>query len=77
MVFMKKKFNITGTCFPHLHFMADISSKLQQTMHMVEEGDYFVINRPRQYGKTTILDSLHKQLLINPEYVPLAEQICY
>lgn len=47
----KKKFNITGTCYPHLHYMLDNRSKLDEIQAMVEEGAYFVINRPRQYGK--------------------------
>jgi len=52
---MTKRFNVTGLCFPEQHYMADISKKLDKTMQMVEQGDYFVINRPRQYGKTTLL----------------------
>jgi hypothetical protein len=52
---MSKKFNITGKCHPNRHYMADTSQKLAQTFTMVENGDYFIINRPRQYGKTTML----------------------
>ncbi len=52
---MKKSFNITGVCFPHIHYVADTSEKLRQIMEMVQRGDYFVINRPRQYGKSTML----------------------
>ena len=46
---MQKKFNITGLCFSNQHYMADVSKKLQKTLEMVEDGDYFIINRPRQY----------------------------
>jgi hypothetical protein len=55
---MSKKFNITGNCHASRHYMADVSKKLEQTFRMVEEGDYFIINRPRQYGKTTTLFSI-------------------
>lgn len=59
---MHKEFNITGTCFPELHYMADISQKFSQTMKMVQQGKYFVINRPRQYGKTTMLEAVARAL---------------
>jgi hypothetical protein len=52
---MPKKFNITGLCLPAKHYMADISEKLAQVLALVEEGEYFAISRPRQYGKTTML----------------------
>ena len=50
---MQKKFNITGICIPEKHYMVNISNKIEQILPMVEEGEYFVINKPRQYGKTT------------------------
>jgi AAA-like domain/PD-(D/E)XK nuclease superfamily len=52
---MARKFNVTGNCFAHWHFMADVSQKLAATFQLVESGEYFIINRPRQYGKTTTL----------------------
>jgi hypothetical protein len=52
---MKKRFNVTGVCFPEQHYMADTSAKFARILDMVEEGLYFTINRPRQYGKTTML----------------------
>ena len=42
--------------------MADVSKKLEQTLKMVERGDYFIINRPRQYGKTTTLYAISERL---------------
>ena len=66
---MKKRFNITGLCFPDEHYMADVSKKLDQTFEMVEYGDYFVINRPRQYGKTTTLYTLADMLTQTGEYI--------
>lgn len=59
---MKKKFNTTGVCIPHLHYMVDITDKLNKIKEMVYDGDYFVINRPRQYGKTTTMYMLEQEL---------------
>ncbi len=67
---MAKKFNITGKCYPERHYMADVSGKLRKIMAMVEEGDYFIINRPRQYGKTTTLSLLNKLLQQKEGYLP-------
>ncbi|MDZ7879925.1 MAG: AAA family ATPase [Saprospiraceae bacterium] len=66
---MKKRFNITGLCFPQKHYMADVSQKLEETYTMVEEGEYFIINRPRQYGKTTSLYSLSDMLRKSGNYI--------
>lgn len=66
---MQKEFNITGLCRPAKHYMADISGKLAQVYRLVEKGAYFVINRPRQYGKTTMLYSIADLLQKNKEYL--------
>ena len=50
-----RKFNVTGTCVPTLHYMVDTTNKLQQIKKMVDDREYFTINRGRQYGKTTTL----------------------
>jgi Predicted AAA-ATPase len=68
---MAKQFFITGRCFPKLHYMADVSKKLEKILHMVESEDYFIINRPRQYGKTTTLYSLAEMLRKKGDYVVL------
>ena len=51
--------------------MADTSAKLAAIMRLVEDGSYFVINRPRQYGKTTTLFLLERQLRQNSDYLPI------
>ena len=53
-----KEFNITGTCFPNRHYMVDISNRVAKIKRMVDKGQYFCINRGRQYGKTTTLNAL-------------------
>jgi hypothetical protein len=57
-----KEFNDTGLCVPHLHYMADRTVKLKELVKLSEKGKYFTINRPRQYGKTTFLYLLEKEL---------------
>ena len=59
---MGKRFNVTGRCYPELHYMVDIAERLEQIKEMVDRGDYFCINRGRQYGKTTTLSLLKKKL---------------
>jgi hypothetical protein len=66
---MEKEFNITGNCRPAKHYMADVSGKLTQIMKMVEKGNYFIINRPRQYGKTTTLFTIATQLRAKGDYI--------
>lgn len=66
---MRKKFNDTGLCIPEKHFMADTSAKLSQIIELVEEGAYFTINRPRQYGKTTSIHSLFLALNKRNDYL--------
>ena len=66
---MAKKFNTTGICFPEDHYMADVSKKLEQVYKLVEDGEYFIINRPRQYGKTTTLYTLKTMLQQSGEYI--------
>jgi hypothetical protein len=55
-------FNTTGVCIPEKHYMVDLSGRLTQIKAMVDKGDYFTINRGRQYGKTTTLRELQKRL---------------
>lgn len=50
---MSKTFNVNGICYPNEHYMVNIDSKLAQIKQLVDEKKYFVINRARQYGKTT------------------------
>ena len=59
---MSKCFNITGSCIPEQHYMVDIHERLEKIRDMIDRGDYFVINRGRQYGKTTTLNGLRKYL---------------
>ena len=55
-------FNISGDCKQDLHYMVGISERLQKIKELVDRGEYFTINRARQYGKTTTLRTLRKYL---------------
>ena len=57
-----RKFNITAACNPDIHYMVDLRSRLSDIKDMIDDGQYFVINRARQYGKTTILNALERFL---------------
>ena len=52
---MGKVFNVTGACNPKYHYMVNIEQRLQDIKQLVDAGNYFAINRARQYGKTTTL----------------------
>lgn len=65
---MTKTFNITADCKPYKHYMVDITSRLAQIKKYVDNGEYFTINRARQYGKTTTLRAL-KEYLKDEYYV--------
>jgi len=66
-----KKFNITGTCIPDKHYMVDTSNKIEKILKLIDNEEYFIINRPRQYGKTTTLYLLEKKLNNIEEYLPI------
>ncbi len=68
---MKKRFNDTGLCIAGKHYMADTSAKLAALMELVEEGAYFAINRPRQYGKTTSIHQLFLALNKRSDYLAI------
>jgi len=59
---MEKEFNVTGSCHPGIHYMVDTSDKIDQIIKLIEKGKYFTINRPRQYGKSTCLESIETRL---------------
>lgn len=57
-----KRFKTTGLCNPAKDYMVDITERLEKIKAMVDYGDYFTINRARQFGKTTTLVALKKYL---------------
>ncbi len=60
---MKRRFNVTGCCNPQRHYMVRLDDRLKKIREdYVDYGSYFVINRGRQYGKTTTLAALEEYL---------------
>ena len=55
---MAKSFNVNGPCVPSLHYMVDLKKRMEAIKAMVDAGQYFTINKARQYGKTTTLQAL-------------------
>jgi energy-coupling factor transporter ATP-binding protein EcfA2 len=66
---MAKRFNVTGLCFPKQHYMVDTSDKFKKIKDLIDFGEYFTINRPRQYGKTTTLQTMGQILRDTGEYI--------
>jgi hypothetical protein len=66
---MAKEFNTEGKCRPDLHFMADTTAKFDAIMDLIKKGKYFIIHRPRQYGKTTMLFKLLYALNEDADYI--------
>lgn len=57
-----KIFNVNGVCRPDRHYMVELRSRLAEIKKMIDAGEYFAINRARQYGKTTTLRALAEYL---------------
>lgn len=56
-------FNTEGICRPEEHYMVRLDERLEEIKRLyVDRGKYFVINRGRQYGKTTTLYALEAYL---------------
>lgn len=64
---MSKVFNSSAACRPNLHYMVNLDSRLDEIKSLVDKGEYFTINRARQYGKTTTLRAL--ALFLKEEYL--------
>ena len=57
-----KEFNTTGLCVPSRHYMVDITGRVLKIKQLIDKDKYFTINRPRQYGKTTILNAVYNAI---------------
>lgn len=65
---MQRYFNTEGSCDPKKHYMVNLEKRLELIKNRyVERGSYLVINRGRQYGKTTTLKALADYL--TTEYI--------
>ena len=59
---MKKEFNVTGSCNPEWHYMVNTAKRFEAVGNLIDTGKYFTINRARQYGKTTTLDTIWRKM---------------
>lgn len=60
---MKRYFNTEGQCEPDLHYMVRLDDRMERIKRLfIDPGKYFVINRGRQYGKTTTLYAMEEYL---------------
>ena len=59
---MRKEFNVTGSCNPQWHYMVDTEKQFKAVESLIDKGRYFTINRARQYGKTTMLQTIRRRL---------------
>ena len=69
---MRKKFNITGSCNPERHYMVDSEKRFKAIEDLIDAGEYFTINRARQYGKTTTLYMVWRRLSERYIVVPMS-----
>lgn len=68
---MTRYFNTEGSCNPKEHYMVSLDNRLEQIKKtLVDRKKYFVINRGRQYGKTTTLRALRDYL--KEDYIVLS-----
>ena len=64
-------FNTEGLCRPEEHYMVRLDDRMEQIQKLfVDRKKYFVINRGRQYGKTTTLRALEEYL--KDDYIVLS-----
>ena len=69
---MRKRFNVTGSCNPERHYMVDTEKRFNAVKYLIDSGDYFTINRARQYGKTTMLNMIWRRLSDQFLVIPLS-----
>lgn len=52
---MPRRFNTTGPCSPHKHYMIDATRRLPLSAidRLIEDENYFVLHAPRKVSKTT------------------------
>ena len=65
-----KRFTTNGACVPELNYMVKTDELVSNIIQLIDDKQYFAINRARQYGKTTTLNALIRA--INSSYVVLS-----
>lgn len=70
-----KTFNTTGICLPDQHYIVDLTKRIYTISQMVERGEYFCMNRGRQFGKTTTLGCLANHLAVDHCVISLSFEL--
>ncbi|MDP6118114.1 MAG: AAA-like domain-containing protein [Planctomycetota bacterium] len=68
---MKRRFNTTGPCIPHDHYMLPAQARLADLKDVIDQKLFFVIHAARQTGKTTLIQDLVRELNEGDEYYAL------
>ncbi len=55
-----KVFNTTAICIPSKHYMVDIEERLKKIKVLIDTGQYFTINKARQYGKNHNINGIRE-----------------
>jgi hypothetical protein len=73
---MRRYFNTEGRCKPDIHYMVRLDDRLDKIKRLyIDQGKYFIINRGRQYGKTTTLMALAEYLKDDYTVLPMDFQL--
>ena len=69
---MAKEFNTAVTCNPKRHYMVNTTAKMKVFEGLIDQKCYFTINRARQFGKSTSLNWIYKNLSDRYLVVPIS-----
>jgi hypothetical protein len=67
----KRFFNVAGPCVPGKHYMLDARARCRDLTELIDREQFFVIHAARQSGKTTLLNSLERDLNAGGQYCAL------
>ncbi|MCR5453666.1 MAG: AAA-like domain-containing protein [Bacteroidales bacterium] len=59
---MAKEFNTAVTCNPKRHYMVDVTAKMKVFERLIGQGKYFTITRARQFGKSSALNWIYRNM---------------
>ncbi len=65
---MPRWFNTAGPCRDDIHYLLPATRRLPNLERLIAQENYFVIQAPRQVGKTTAMLALAKQLTESGKY---------
>jgi hypothetical protein len=66
-----KKFNTSGPCDPLKHYMLPALPRLPDIQNLIEWEEYFILQAPRQSGKTTVMRAATKKINQGNSYYAL------